>query len=154
LGWAVFPLVPGTKKPLVAGGFKAATTDPDQIRRWWTETPEANIGVATGAISRIAVLDVDHTKGGDKSWLDLVAKHGQMPETLRQRTQSGGVHFVFQSVAGLRNSVNKLGDGLDIKSDGGYIVAAPSVVNGRSYTWENEGTEPAPMPAWIAQPQA
>jgi putative DNA primase/helicase len=154
-GWAVIPLAPGGKIPSTVHGSKDATTDAVEIREWWTQHPHNNIGIATGSISGIAVLDVDtrNGKAGGASLLHLISKHSAIPETLRQRTWSGGLHYVFQSVPGLKNSGSALGDGLDIKSDGGYIVAAPSVVNGRSYAWENEGTEPAPMPVWIAAPQ-
>ena len=84
LGWAVFPLAPGTKRPLIAGGggFKAATRDAEQIRRWWTETPDANIGVATGKVSGISVVDVDikprEDKHGDETLRELTDKHGSL----------------------------------------------------------------------------
>src|SRR2546425_645780 len=108
-GWAVFPLVAGTKQPLTTNGFKAATTDPGQVRLWWTEYPDANIGVATGKASGITVLDVDvkpwQGKQGDKTLAALIDEHGAPPPTLKQTTWSGGTQYVFAYAEGVRNSV-------------------------------------------------
>src|SRR5437016_6220027 len=91
-GWAVFPCIPGQKEPLTAHGCKDATTDLERLRAWWAEHPAANIGCAAGAISGLTVFDVDmkQDKDGGTSLLALIAKNGALPETLRQRTQSGG----------------------------------------------------------------
>src|SRR5712691_7564353 len=141
-GWAVFPLAPGTKVPLKdSNGVKDATKNTDQIRAWWTENPDANIGCATGAASGRTVLDVDTKEGkdGETSLSALVAKHGALPDTLTQTTWSGGRHYVFSYVPGIRNSTSQVGKHLDIRADGGYIVLSPSRVTeaGRSgqYQW-------------------
>ena len=161
LGWAVFPLAPGTKKPLIAGGggFKAATTDADQIRAWWTETPEANIGVATGKASGISVVDVDtkpwEDKHGDETLSGLTDRYGVLPLTLMQKTWSGGMQIVFQYKEGAPNAAGCYGKHLDGRNDGGYIVAPPSkVVEGERegvYTWLSDPrtTALAPMPGWL-----
>src|SRR5215471_6858771 len=98
-GWAVFPLVPGTKRPLTKNGFKDATRDVEQITRWWAEHPDANIGLPTGAVNQISVVDIDikawKKKHGDQTILTLVQKHGPLPPTLVQQTWSGGQQLVF-----------------------------------------------------------
>ena len=93
-GWPVFPLVPRGKTPLTAHGFKDATTDEAQIRIWWTETPDANIGTPTGLVTRRSVVDEDNKpwKGatGSKTMDALATVYGALPETLSQTTWSGG----------------------------------------------------------------
>jgi putative DNA primase/helicase len=159
-GWPIFPLVPGAKRPLTPNGFKDATSDPGKIRAWFTEYPEANIGVPTGAVSGITALDVDVKpwKGvhGDKTLAAVLADYGALPLTPKQATWSGGVQYFFAYAPGVRNSASKIGHGLDIRGDGGYVVVPPSVVSedDRSgiYVW---GTLPlsemplAPMPDWL-----
>jgi putative DNA primase/helicase len=160
-GWAVLPLKPGAKTPLTEHGFKDASKDRAQIRAWWTECPNANVGVATGAISGITVLDVDikprKSVYGDRTLAALIAAHGDLPLTATQQTWSGGRHHVFAYVPGVKNSVSRLGDGLDVRSDGGYICVAPSMVNEESrsgaYRWLADDSPferaPAVMPSWL-----
>jgi putative DNA primase/helicase len=156
-GWHVFPLASGTTRPITSNGFKNATTDPDQIRAWWTKDPDANIGVATGGTSGITVLDVDVKKDvhGDATLDTLTAEHGKLPQTLEQMTPSGGTHYVFLYAPGIRNSAGKLGEGLDVRGEDGYIVVSPSVVeeDGRSgpYTWRTplNHDQIAAMPTWL-----
>jgi putative DNA primase/helicase len=157
-GWAIFPCQPKNKQPLTAHGFKDATTDVEQITRWWTEYPDANIAIATGAVSHINVLDVDikpwKDAHGDQSLIALLAEHGALPSTLYQRTWSGGLHYLFAYATGVRNSTSKVGPHLDIRGDGGYIVVAPSHVeeDGHEgvYRWQND-VAPAPMPDWLLE---
>ena len=68
------------KHPRVAGGFKAATTDAEQIKAWWAKWPDANVGIATGRASRLVVFDVDGTKGLT-TLRTLIARHGSLPRT-------------------------------------------------------------------------
>jgi len=98
-GQPVFPCEPGGKRPLgrfAPNGFKDATTDPDTIRRWWLETPDANIAVPTGLPTTATVLDVDikPEQGirGDLAYEGLVALNGELPVTRLQLTPSGGKH--------------------------------------------------------------
>jgi len=161
MGLAVFPLTPGSKRPIAgSNGLKDATTDPARIGLWWgTQHPDANIGIVTGAISGITVLDVDSKKDvhGDMTLAALVAEHGSLPLTPKQATPSGGTHYVFAYAPGVRNSAGKLGKGLDIRGDGGYIAVAPSVVSEDrrtgTYTWERAPFDQAlaPMPAWLLE---
>jgi hypothetical protein len=130
-GYAVFPLRPNGKDPLTEHGFKDASRDPTVIQGWWDRWPEANVGIATGRISGIVVLDVDRKHG-----VDGVVSAGEldMPPTLVIKTPSGGYHLFFKAPPGAivprRIGVKP---GLDILGEGGYVVAAGSYVNGSAY---------------------
>lgn len=149
-GWSVFPIKPRAKEPLTAHGFKDATGNEDQIRTWWTRRPEANIGVATGTRSGILVLDADGSEG-DRA---LVAMGVEVP-TLTSITARGR-HLYFVHAPGIGCSV-ALCTGLDVRGDGGYVVAPPSVhESGFAYQWDEEhfmgwGTRPAPLPESLHQ---
>lgn len=142
--WAVFPCKPGQKVPACEHGCKDATRDPDRIRAWW-EREDYNIGVATGAVSGIYVLDVD----GDEGLEALLELGHGIPGTLTQHTPSGGLHLVFAYPVEVGNSARKIGPNLDTRGDGGYIVVAPSVhPNGGIYRWAGKG-DPRPVPGWL-----
>ena len=142
-GWAVFPLAAGQKVPAVKGGFKVATTDPEQIKAAWGYRPDYNIGIATGEASGgliVIDVDVDPDKGEDgmerlRTW---EITNGDLPETVCAETGRGGMHLLFKSDQPIGCSVNA-DYGIDIRGDGGYIVAPPSVhPNGRPYAWDND----------------
>lgn len=119
-------------------GLKNATTDPKQIRRWWSRWPDANIGVPTGAAS--GRFDVDVNKGGQESLDTLEAEHGKLPNTLRINTRGDNYRLVFNCPPGERisNSAGELGLGLDIRGDDGCVVAPPSLhPSGDRYTFSN-----------------
>jgi hypothetical protein len=123
-GWPVFPCAPGGKEPLTKHGHLDATTDRSRITAWWNRWPHANIGIPTGKHSGILSLDVDQPTGLDV----LRAEHGQLPATRTHSTGSGGMHYLFAYPAGveIRNSAGKLAEGLDVRGEGGYIIAPPS----------------------------
>jgi len=123
-GKPVFPCKPGGKEPLTKRGHIDATTDPRKIHMWWKRWPNANIAVPTGGRSGVLVVDVDHPASLDA----LEAKHGQFPETRTHSTGSGGMHLIFAYPEGsdIRNSAGKLGEGLDVRGEGGYIIVPPS----------------------------
>jgi hypothetical protein len=131
LGYAVFPLQPNSKLPLTEHGFKDASRDPEQIRQWWTKWPEANIGIATGRISGIVVLDVDRKHGVDGV---VSAAELDLPPTLVIRTPSGGYHLIYKSPASaiVPRRIGVM-EGLDVLGESGYVVAAGSCVNGVPY---------------------
>ena len=150
------------KSPLVGGGFRDATTAPEQIIEWWTRWPLAMIGLPTGAASSLWALDVDTPKqegapDGRASLTRLEAEHGPLPETLEQRTGSGGQHLIFQWPADgreVRNSARKIGRGLDVRGEGGYVILPPSGHPcGGSYEWVNMPgeVEIAEAPAWLLE---
>lgn len=140
-GLAVFPLACRDKVPAVVGGCKVATTEKTTIERWWDKNPQYNIGIATGNKSSGLVvidLDVDKNKGIDgydvlRDWQN---KHGKLPETWQSITGRGGYHYFYKDAIVHSNRVG-LYEGVDIRGEGGYIVAPPSVhPNGNIYEWE------------------
>ncbi len=150
-GWPTFPLKPGGKVPATAHGCKDATTDPDRITRWWTDMPTANIGIATGSL---LVVDLDHkeTVNGWTEWLALVANLAPdqlEPDTWEVGTPTGGGHLYFRMPAvPVKNSASKVAPGIDVRGQGGYIVAPPSKVPAGRYTIES--SEPvAALPNWL-----
>lgn len=138
------------KHPRIKTGraFEAATTDEAQIRKWFTKWPLANIGIATGQASRVCVVDVDSVEG--QELLRSVAEsHGGLPFTLMSLSGRGGVgaHLWFECA---EPSPSNSGHGLDIRGDGGNLVAPPSMhVSGRPYAWLNPDQPLASMPIWL-----
>lgn len=149
-GLAVFPLKPGAKVPLPGShGHKDASADPAVAAERWRQHPDANIGIATGAVSGVWVLDIDYQHGGEGSLAELVERHGPLPRTVEASTPSGGRHLYSKWIEGIRNSAGRIGAGLDVRGAGGYAVAPPSVLaDGRRYRWRCSGPL-ADAPAWL-----
>ena len=158
-GWAVFPCFPRSKTPATDHGLKDAVADGKAAldlweavwRKWRIPSAQINIAVATGAQSGIFVLDVDGEKGrGALAQLEI--EHGALPETLTSVTRNGR-HFYFQHPGRpIRNSQSKLGEGLDIKGDGGTAMLPPSVhPSDRTfrYGWVDPATPIAVAPSWL-----
>lgn len=133
LGWAVFPLIPNTKKPLTKNGFKDATKSVYLVKKWWTDNPDANIAIATGKASELAVVDVD-VKNGAKGLESLASLNGYI-ETLTAITPSGGRHLYYLIPEDGMRCRNGFLPGIDLKADGGYVVAPGSVIDGKDYEW-------------------
>ena len=156
IGLPVFPLRFRTKAPIREGGFHQATTDERQIAEWAKRYPRANIGLRTGKASGISVVDIDPAHGGVESEDALLCRGRAWPDTPIQRTRSGGWHILFAFCPDLVTGQNRLGPGIDFRGEGGYIVAAPSIVRdhvtgleGR-YTWLFwPKTGFAPVPDWV-----
>jgi hypothetical protein len=141
LGLRLFPLYEDKKLPAITGWIEAASKDPGRVIEWWNEprTKHANLGIATGEGSGIVVLDADDEEALD--WCtDLF--FGHPPHV---RTKRGG-HFYVQYPKGIdvRNSASKLFKGVDVRGNGGLVVAPPSVVNGFRYQWESAWQFPIP----------
>lgn len=169
-GWHVFPLHTvddeglcscgnascgdAGKHPRVQRGLKEASRDLAQIEAWFgPDAPPSNIGVVTGEISGITVIDIDIGDGkfGAESWAEACKDHGE-PQTLMAQTGSGGMHVVFQYNSALKTASNVLGKGVDCRNDGGYIVAAPSRHrSGGVYSWMNWGDALATLPAHLSR---
>lgn len=173
LGWHIFPCFwikddglcacgnPSCKSPgkhpigfLAKRGQDDATTDEPTIRRWWTNSPTANIAIMLAPSGLIAV-DIDPRNGGWDSIDDLEAKHGPLTSDVLQLTGGGGEHRVFSLDADSSASLpGKLGRGIDLKRNG-YIIASPSNhASGARYEWEGssdplEGCIPSPLPDWL-----
>lgn len=126
------------KHPLIRHGVNGASNSLGKVAIWWKQIPYANIGVATGKKSGIVVIDIDPRNGGDETLAELVSDIGQLPRTVVANTGGGGQHFYFKyPVVEIKGGNNKLGKGIDIKSDGGYVIAAPSVhLSGELYQWQ------------------
>ncbi len=139
------------KHPRTRYGVNDATTDLDIIRGWWRQWPNANIGIPTGKVSDTIALDVDPKSGGPYSLEELEGSYGELPATVKQRTGSNGEHRIFRYPdVRVKNSVSAIGWGLDIRSDGGYIVAAPSVhASGNRYEWYGVNTPVENAPDWL-----
>jgi Bifunctional DNA primase/polymerase, N-terminal/Primase C terminal 1 (PriCT-1) len=139
------------KVPRNRGGLTNASTDPAVIAEWWRRWPDANVAIRTGAESDLVVLDVDVQHGGAGTLAELERKHGKLPDTARALTGGGGQHVYFRHPGRqLRNSAGRLGPGLDVRGDGGYVVAPPSLhVSGRRYKWMRVlERNVADVPAW------
>lgn len=156
-GWHVFPCVEGGKRPLTKHGLKDATRNPTQIGQWWTDHPDANIGVSCGP-SGLVVIDVDNPEGTQT----LVGLDGyDFPRTLSSVTGSGGAHYFYRmpdppvkNTAGRLPGVEGDTQGLDCRGDGGYVVVPPSRTEG-VYAWlpDRWATEPVAAPEWLREPQ-
>lgn len=147
-GWPVFPC--NGKRPYTTNGFKDATTNLGQVMGWWRRWPNANIGVPTGRVSGLLVLDVDGDAG--KAALKQLGLH--TPATVSATTGGGGLHFYFAHPGGNHpNTAGVIGDHIDTRGDGGYVVVPPSVTTG-AYEWlmdpENAGL--AVPPPWVLAP--
>lgn len=136
------------KHPITPRGLTEATTRVTQVRVWWAKYPDANIGIATGEVSGIVVLDVD----GQKGFSALAGRALPTTPSVTTGRVDGGTHFYFAHPGGrVKNSVGKLGTGLDIRGDGGYVIAPPSRhKSGNVYQWgESLDTPLAELPKWI-----
>jgi hypothetical protein len=138
-GWPVFPLRVGGKTPAFKGGFHGATINPAVIERWWGAKPY-NVGIATGAISGLWVVDFD---GGNLDGLPL---------TLEATTDRGRhLYFAYPRHADLRCTTGEIGPGIDTRGNGGYVIAPPSVhPSGAVYRWTTTG-EPIEPPDWLVE---
>jgi hypothetical protein len=144
--YPVFPCLLN-KRPATEHGFKDAVSDPTEARRLFRTAGAAMIGVPTGEASGLAVIDLDVKEGRfGLEW--LAANEHRMPRTRRHRTQSGGLHLLFAYPAGrnIRNSASKISPGVDVRGNGGYIIAPPSP----GYSIEDD-TMPSPMPGWLVE---
>lgn len=147
-GFSVFPIIENGKSPAIENWQNLATTDPAQITRWWSANPRANIGTPTDG--RL-VFDIDLRKGGLESFQALQLQY-DFPKTLRTVTASGGAHVIYARPpqTSIRNSAGELGDGLDIRADGGLIVLPGSSIGDKQYVWGNDRPPAVAPPDIIA----
>ena len=114
------------KSPTTRHGFKDASDDPDRIKALFSHPEAAFVAVPSGSTSGISVLDIDVAKDGDPAsgfdWLD--ANRELIPQTRTVQTPSGGLHYYFRHVEGLRCSQSRIGDGIDVRAKGGLIIVA------------------------------
>lgn len=154
-GWSVIPVEPRGKRPLVGWvEYQQRIADPDEIAAWFVRWPDANVGIVTGRVSQLVVIDVDARYGGLDSLAGLERAHGPLPATVEAATGGGGRHLYFVHPGTLLRNRVGVRPGIDLRGDGGCVVAPPSVhPSGRRYTWGNgrapDETDPAPLPAWL-----
>jgi len=169
-GWSVVPLhavsggrcscasptcrAPGGHPRLAWRASTQQRATPLQIGRWWRCWPASNLGVVTGQVSQLIVLDIDPGRGGDESLAKLVAMHGRLPVTPRSLTGAGSWHLYLRHPARFVPT-RPVGPGIDVKADGGLVVAPPSRhVSGRRYGWvlgcTPDEIAPAELPGWLA----
>jgi hypothetical protein len=160
-GWAVFPVPPGTKRSYKSaehsdGRAWGMTREAAEIRADFTRWPDAGIGIPTGAVNGIVVVETDTVEGhgidGSHSLAQLETKHGALPETLQAISPSGSVHRYFKHPGNgikIKSSASEIGRGIDIRGDGGMVIAPPTVRPGVGvYRWINRNPIAEP-PAWL-----
>lgn len=167
-GWLVLPLhTPGAegcscgqdcgtsagKHPRTPHGLYDASRQPDHLWRWWHRWPDANLAIRTGLVSGLVVLDVDSRHGGEDSLETLQATYAALPPTLTAHSGGGGRHLYFRHPGRpIPNSAEVGGyAGLDVRADGGYIVAPPSLhQSGQRYRWQEGASPLASLPDWLS----
>jgi hypothetical protein len=143
------------KHPLTPNGLKDATVNKTTIHRWWTEASTANVGIVTGAESGIWMLGPDGP-AGIEALARLEQEYGPLPPGPRSRSGGGGRHYIFRYDPNLpiKNAANLGGLPIDVRGEGGYVVAPPSKhESGGIYTWEVplDDTLPPLAPQWLLQ---
>lgn len=135
-GWAVFPCK--NKIPLTAHGYKDASSDAELVKQMFKGLQNPNVAIATGKMSGIFVVDIDVKNGarGDDSLRELEREHGELPHTVEALTWSGGRHIFFKYPGKGIGCKTGIRPGIDIRGDGGYVIAPPSIIEGKTYAWE------------------
>jgi hypothetical protein len=152
LGYSVIPLVPGSKRAMLPWSeYQRRLPTPDEVTGWWTLTPDANIGLVTGAVSGLLVMDIDPRNGGDLALAEPWGDHATIVGT-----GGGGLHVYFRHPGGRITSHPTGTPGVDLKADGGYVVAPPSIhESGHHYTlvrpWRQASEQPD-APEWLLAP--
>jgi hypothetical protein len=150
-GWQVFPLKARDKIPATRNGFKDASSDPDGLKRLFCR-PDLNLGLATGPGSGLWVLDLDGADG-ISAFEQIEQQHGKIPQTVEVRTGGGGRHLYFRlNGEPIKNRSKVCGVPIDVRGDGGYVVAPPSMhKSGSAYEWINSPDKTALVeaPSWL-----
>jgi len=157
IGWSVVPLRPREKRPLIPWQpYQQKRPSRRQVATWFRDNPGANLGIVTGAVSGLVVLDIDIDHGGEDSVQALERRHGAIPATVEARTGGGGRHLYFRHPGAIVPNKVGVAPGMDLRGDGGLVVAPPSMhPSGRQYEWRaGRGPDelaPAAMPAWLLE---
>jgi len=157
-GWSILPIRASDKRPLLRWE-RLGTTRPTEaeVADWFRRWPQANIGIITGEISNLVVIDVDPKHGGDESLARLQRRLGELPLTVEAKTGGGGRHLYFLHPDVMVRNRAGLAQGIDVRGDGGYVVAPPSVhPSGNRYSWvphHSPDERPlAALPRWLLGP--
>lgn len=152
MGWSVFP-VGDNKKPLISSWVEYQERFPtdEEIRSWFSNTNTKGIAVVTGHLSGLVVLDIDIAKGANTEGMYL-------PPTQTVKTGGGGWHHYYKYPVGknIRNSAGKVREHIDIRGEGGYVVAPQSLhPSGDYYEWcdalSPDDVEIAEIPEWLLE---
>ena len=137
--------------PAVSAGWKDATTDHNTIISWWTRWPQANVAISLTQ-SGLFVTDIDGPAGATR-WQELSDTYGTPPATLTAQTgraEGDGRHLFYQQPDPPLRSCKLGHPKLEIRGDGAYVIAAPSIhISGAAYLWEEGTYEVADPPAWL-----
>jgi hypothetical protein len=159
-GWSVVPVGARSKRPIIAWQpYQRQRALPNDVTHWFARWPDANVGIVTGRVSSLVVLDVDVAHGGAETFERLLDEHGPLPATVEAVSGGGGRHLYFAHPGGSIPNRVELFRGIDLRGDGGVIVAPPSVhPSGGRYRWlpgHGPGSlDPAPMPDWLLRAAA
>jgi Bifunctional DNA primase/polymerase, N-terminal/Primase C terminal 1 (PriCT-1) len=149
-GLKLFPCQPRGKAPCTQHGVLDATSDPERVTAWWSAIPTANIGIATGSASGFFVVDIDSIDA-EAELRRLENEHGALPASVESITPRGRhIYFRMPAVA-VRNSAGKIAPGIDVRGDGGYVLAPPSMTT-RRYAWSVDSASAlATGPGWLIE---
>jgi hypothetical protein len=161
-GYKIFPCKPGTKVPLTRNGVLDATTDLEIVEGWFTRRPDLNIGLACGPQPNgvnLLAIDVDAHKGGAETWDGLIGD--RLLNAPHHFTPNGGLHVFLDAPQEYRNSRERIGEGIDTRGSGGYVVVPPSTfpvgdpAESKSYTTVSDFAlvthRPPPVPDWLTE---
>jgi hypothetical protein len=153
--WSILPLRPREKRPIIQWEpLQSARPSQAELILWFERWPDANIGIITGEISNLIVIDIDPDHGGDASLERLERRFQPLPTTVEAKSGGGGRHLYFTHPGGIIRNRAAIAQGIDLRGDGGYVVAPPSIhPNGARYTWvlgrSPEDIALAPLPRWL-----
>ena len=154
-GWSVIPVREKAKRPAVPWkAYQSKLVSEKTLHEWFQRSPDYNVAIVTGELSGLVVVDVDPRHGGKESLRELEHEHGALPETVESMTGGGGRHVYFSHPGGDVPNRTNIEPGIDLRGDGGCVVAPPSVhPSGKRYRWR-KGRGPgdvklAKLPEWL-----
>ena len=148
-GFSVIPLVPKQKNPIIDSWepYMERLPTEDEVKTWWTEHPTANIGIVTGAVSNLVIVDIDPRNGGDASMKQI-----QLPPTYIVKTGGGGWHCYYRLNGKAIPKMTGYKPGIDILGEKAYALAPPSIHDKTGLPYEQqvgEITDIVEAPAWL-----
>ena len=139
-GWSILPVA--GKKPIITWkGFQSCYPSPEDIESWYRDNPGANVGIITGRLSNLSIIDID-SDAGKKQVSVLIPEGFRCPVV---HTPKGGRHLYCSYSPGMANNVRAI-EGVDLRSEGGFVVAPPSVMGGAGWKWDEKDGLDTPIP--------